>query len=931
VKTSYLLLLLSFLVSLTVYSDDYDALKVKRKDNCTFSKKPEIKAIGENSKEISFAVSDYCDVTVAIENTQGNIIRHLASGLLGEKAPVPFQVKSLEQKIIWDGKNDLGEYVNGECVVRVSLGLKASLEKTLYWSPYKRNNSTFGGMGQVILPQPEGVYVYDGGQGESLKLFSREGKYLKTICPIPNAQLEKVKDFNWYTFPQDNKRFPLKFGMDQRTYFTSGLLDQKAAWPTDSVSDSATTVSIRDNSIYLINKTFNLVTKQGQIPEGGLTFNNKTSVFVPDIGEQGLEVSPFASAISNDGKYLYTTGYVFAGYSTRKNWHFRGGLNVVGRINLKENSKIEAFLGSFEKDKSKGSGDGEFNVVSGISIDSENRLYISDFVNDRIHVYDENKKLIKYIKVLKPVQVCFNPKGKDFFVFSFQVPHDNQKAPIDSKLFHIKSFEAPEIINTFSIPDVSIALDNGGLAGTGAIDFNGPEPIVWFSTSFSETFRPRNISKSNTRLFTMKDSKLEEILNFSKLAEDKVAKIRPAHHGRQRIYFNPNNKNLYVGEHLQPSPEHSKSFSDLVEINVATEKCQIIPCPFDAEDMAFDIKGYAYMRTHDFLARFELAGGAFREVPFDYGVEKSKVGTNTSVLIRKDVVSGLSFIGVGGCMLHLGGMAVSPKGMIAVIAENPFVHGAGEKEITKFGLKRPSLPLSYKGRGAGWEVYIWDEHGKIVSNDALPGLGISSGISMDADGSIYVMMAASKNFNGKPYFNPISCTLIKAIPGKTRILATKAVLPLGNEKPNRDFDLDNEVYIGKSWVQDAAWIYGGIGIDGKRIHCDCVATSRPTLDFFKRSFLPEVDRYGVVVVDTNGNTILRIGQYGNIDDGKPLIVGSGPENTNSIGGDEVALLNPRFLATESDRRLFIADIGNSRIVSVLLSYDKEEKINLMPK
>jgi hypothetical protein len=65
-----------------------------------------------------------------------------------------------------------------------------------------------------------------------------------------------------------------------------------------------------------------------------------------------------------------------------------------------------------------------------------------------------------------------------------------------------------------------------------------------------------------------------------------------------------------------------------------------------------------------------------------------------------------------------------------------------------------------------------------------------------------------------------------------------------------------------------------------------------------------------------------------VDDGKPLVAAGGPPNPRSIGGDETALFFPAYLATHTDRRLFIADAGNSRIVSVKIGYITEEKVQL---
>jgi hypothetical protein len=178
-------------------------------------------------------------------------------------------------------------------------------------------------------------------------------------------------------------------------------------------------------------------------------------------------------------------------------------------------------------------------------------------------------------------------------------------------------------------------------------------------------------------------------------------------------------------------------------------------------------------------------------------------------------------------------------------------------------------------------------------------------------------------------------------------------LPLTAEtKPSRPPDLENAV-IGQAWVEKAEWFYGGVGFCGfnKRGGSGCSCWNcRFDVDHFGRSFAPEMDRYSVAVLDSSGNLILRVGKYGNVDDGLPLRIadrglrnqdggmggaarGSGnPKseipNPRSIGGDEVALFYACFTATHTDRRLFIADVGNARILSVKLGYNSEECVAL---
>jgi len=170
-------------------------------------------------------------------------------------------------------------------------------------------------------------------------------------------------------------------------------------------------------------------------------------------------------------------------------------------------------------------------------------------------------------------------------------------------------------------------------------------------------------------------------------------------------------------------------------------------------------------------------------------------------------------------------------------------------------------------------------------------------------------------------------------PGKAKVLSSKAEIPLvGSQRPTRPPDL-MKGDLGRAWVVGAEWMYGGVAMDAKMLSsasrdCHCQATSRPALDYFARSFLPEVDRCSVAVVDSSGNTIMRIGRFGNVDDGRPLVLEGGPPHPRPIGGDEVALFWANHVATHTDRRLFIADQGNARIVCVKLDYHATERVAL---
>jgi hypothetical protein len=169
---------------------------------------------------------------------------------------------------------------------------------------------------------------------------------------------------------------------------------------------------------------------------------------------------------------------------------------------------------------------------------------------------------------------------------------------------------------------------------------------------------------------------------------------------------------------------------------------------------------------------------------------------------------------------------------------------------------------------------------------------------------------------------------MKFKPGAAKILtdAKSIPVPLSEEgKPHRAPELLDGASV---WVESAEWFYGGVGYDWRKADlCTCV-NSTSAMDSFGRSFAPELARCSVAVVDASGNLIAHIGQYGNVDDGVPLISAGGPSQPRSIGGDEVGLFYGLYVATHTDRRLFVADPGNARIVSVTLGYHAEEKVAL---
>ena len=378
-----------------VVADDFESLRVQRKEVFEFSKEPSVVRDGDRLT-IRFTSKDYCDATIAIENQQGRIIRHLASGVLGKNAPDPLQKSSLQQVVVWDGKDDQGQYVEqlDDVTVRVSLGLKPRFERTMLWSPHRR----FGGM-PLLASGPEGVYVYDGRGVDFLRLYDHEGDYIRSQYPFPRSMIRKVEGLNWYDFPQ-GYRLPRKGGLYQLTLLSSGVNYHSGNHAVGRNGAAADSMCLRGDRLTLAGVQINRLNTDGGT--GGLQLGGPTvgHVIKSVAGEVDVSVGPSSIALSPDDKTLYATAYLWRTGSWRE---VPGCYHVVYKIDYESNELPTIFKGDL---KQHGTDNSHFQVPTSVATDSTGRVYVSDFFNDRIQVYNAAGEHIRTIKTTKPAKVC---------------------------------------------------------------------------------------------------------------------------------------------------------------------------------------------------------------------------------------------------------------------------------------------------------------------------------------------------------------------------------------------------------------------------------------------------------------------------------------------------------------------------------------------
>ncbi|MCK6474152.1 MAG: SMP-30/gluconolactonase/LRE family protein [Planctomycetes bacterium] len=929
---------------------EFDELQVKRKEPFEFAAPPAVTREGDRIT-IAFETKAGCDATIAIEDGDGRIVRHLASGVLGDNAPAPFQKGTLKQSVIWDGKDDQGKYIDDKenHVVRVSLGMQPKLERTLFWTAFKR----YGTM-PIPVPRPEGVYVYDGKGCDFVRLYDHDGRYIRTVYPFPAAKLKDVQGLDWYDYPQGYK-LPVKGGLYQCTLLTSGTSWNSGNYHTAMLGTAATAMAVNGKRIALAEMYFNRISTDGD--SGGLNLRGpKIGFTVPSLaGGVPVDVGPASVAFSPDGKTLYLTGYLWRTGS----WNATPDCeHAVLKMAYDGDKEPEVFVGERKKD---GSDDAHLCVPTSVATDAKGTVYVSDYMNDRVQVFDPSGKLLKSIKTPKPAKVCVNQNDGEIWAFSYEVvgvPHAMAKARgLAQKLEHtVTRFSAlPE---AKQLKKEEFPLGQGETMGFEFIghvfetelDSWAKEPEVWvvgrkhhargdefnFWGGYAQREADPKLWQAGIRIQKVVKGKWDVVFSFGDETVKEVISPKPPTHNIQRLVVNPVTGMLYIGE--ADSGPTGKASNRWMEVNPENGKLKWVDLPFNAMEGVFDMNGRVYLRNTDMVARYDFR--TWREVPWDYGEERDKLGNDGSINGHStSVMSGLKMPSTSPVCYHQGGIDVNAKGDLVASCAYRYVGISGGQRIEDGNLHKnlAYAPQVYPGRVASSTspcIHVWDKHGNLKVEDAVPGVEQCDGVGIDVDGNIYLMTAPTRVYGGKRYFDHMTQTLLRTRPKAAKLVASsaKAAIPLPKDSaPKRPGDVD-ATRTGVAWIDGADWFYGGVGFAGFNMHgagggCACWF-SRFTLDYFARSIAPEPQQYRVAIVDKAGNLILRIGQYGNVDDGKPLVADGGPKDTNGIGGDEVGLVHPCFVGTMTDRRIFISDYGNARVVSVKIGYHDEKRVPL---
>jgi hypothetical protein len=247
-------------------------------------------------------------------------------------------------------------------------------------------------------------------------------------------------------------------------------------------------------------------------------------------------------------------------------------------------------------------------------------------------------------------------------------------------------------------------------------------------------------------------------------------------------------------------------------------------------------------------------------------------------------------------------------------------------------------------------IHVYDRDGKykgpgVDTRNATQESARVFGVRVGRDGSIYVCAALRRVGVERPYgvasMQKVSWGSYGGKPGLGALLkytGREGQVPVGKfgsaeSGPGIPFRHSH----GTHRIEGVEWSFDGVS-QMPPFACGC-GHARFDLDGFDRSFVPAMQIGSIMVVDSAGNPVLRVGRYGNADSrGKDSPVADpktgllrprredDPKDMESPLADPDIGINWVQAIAASDTALYFSDSANDRVVKAALSYEAEEVI-----
>jgi hypothetical protein len=440
-----------------------------------FTKAPQVARAGDQIS-VAFTVNQATDVEVAVLDAKGQVVRHLAAGVLGGKKPPPAPLQAgLEQKLAWDGKDDRGKVAaRGPFQVRVRAGTSVHFGKMIGASPYTGSVAAMpyrapvnglvadsDGSMLVLMMSAIGSHGNSGMWPWHLRKFDRDGTYARSLLPYPPS-----------TDPAKASGINLLASAEKA--FTPA--NQTSLYPVFSQLGNEIVGRLSDGQVVFVHseaRRLNFLAIDGSnklktVP----MWNEKTKINCPHWLDIQVALSP-------DGKVAYYSNVAGIPYDGKKpdDIDAKWPQGRVYRHDLtKPDSEPVAFfdlaLPDWEKDKYwMPSAWDKKSAAAGIDTDAKGNVLVCDLVNQQVVEINPDGKKLSATKIPWPDKVMVSRKTDTLYVISRKVSRGALPA---ATLFKITGRgESAKMIAELAL--------SGTVGGGFTLDESGKIPVLWLA------------------------------------------------------------------------------------------------------------------------------------------------------------------------------------------------------------------------------------------------------------------------------------------------------------------------------------------------------------------------------------------------------------------------------------------------------------------
>lgn len=850
------ILITCLLFPANVFAADGDAVR--------FVGRPRVERDGDRFT-IRFELARGGDVEVAIIDADGNIVRHLAAGVLNGKFDPPAPLKpGLRQALAWDGLDDYGDPIDdpAKCSVRVRAGMRVRLDRIAGGDPYAYYSKDMGQGDHAawritgLEVKPDGkVYVLGNANNygpPALRQYGASGNYVRTVYPPPaGLPIEGVR--GWGILEHVDGTYTPRYS-DLSSPALSTTLIAGTRGRIARLIPSAPT----DELLLASGGRLMRVRTDGTIP---VASDSPQTLFAAPAGEPELDstnlAGPMHVALSPD-RQSYFVGGIFAPSidlrqrrsGAKTTGFFRDGrifrLDAVPRrpevfFELPEKNVI----GDLQARGKSPIGDslyGEHAALQGVAVDSEGRVFVCDRQNERVIVLDRDGQILREIPVSNPDAIAIGSRSKALYVTT-RFGHYHRAGEL--KLLRFADWRndgAPSQIlplcrvHYYDQPTFLATAESNG------------ETYVWVAY----TALP-------VRVYRDGGTQLELVRDFDEASEQRCLDV-------QHMTVDAQTGHVYLADGFDNAFRVVDWDRPRFERLMQDENT-----PLRALCIAIDSRNRRLYARGDRspVTRHVLDGEYFTPSPVIEGPE----GHHLTPKLSNDWRIGL---GKGDR-----GIAVAPDGSLATLGalgDGPDYSGY----LRFFQAERSTVP---------WDGLLFGGFSKVRA----------AGVRFDLRGNLYVglydgvVMPPPEGIEIDSNYSAGTGRIFKFAP--TGSLQSGRLFPTPPEAPAKTYDV----------------AYGAIGPDFAR-------TPRFGVDGFGRIAYPSSLVPRVAVIDNGGNEILAFGTYGNRDS-------RGGLEGDLVPMSDVPLAWPNSVDVTDDH-IFVSDIVNVRLLRLKKIYAESKVIPL---